>query len=461
MPDLHPLMVTGSTVAGSTETLEVLRAFVAQPGLTVVDGRLVGSWTSREWVPWVTRFFEEGRCQVLVGTRGLLGEGWDARSVTGLVDLTTATTSTAVVQTRGRALRNDPAWPEKVALTWSVVCVTEAHPKGGNDWDRFVRKHDGFYGVDDEGDVVLGVGHVDAAFSPFAPPPVATYDEVNARMLVRSEQRPQLREIWAVGTPYADTLARTVRITSREKPEPMPDRAPVVLHAGEIVVRDGRASPWRPHLVIAVGAVIAVIAFLLNLTPAVVIGLGLVTMLGLQTTVAIDRGRVLADDLKRSPSIEQVAHAVADAMHDAELSPVGAEKVQAVLDEQGEYRCVLGGVDADVSAAFATALDEVVSPMASPRYVLPRWVLTGAVDNVDGLRAALGRLRPDGEVWHSVPTVLATTGTRAQAFARAWDHWVGGGPAIYTGSPEGEGVLMTNRGSDPFAVTTVMRTQWR
>ena len=57
--------------------------------------------------------------------------------------------------------------------------------------------------------------------------------------------------------------------------------------------------------------------------------------------------------------------------------------------------------------------------------------------------------------------MLGTTGQRAQAFARAWDHWVGGGQAVYTGSPEGEGVLVTNRGSDPFAVTTVMRTQWR
>ena len=111
---------------------------------------------------------------MLVGTRGLLGEGWDARSITGLVDLTTATTSTAVVQTRGRALRTDLYWPEKVALTWSVVCVTEDHPKGGNDWDRFVRKHAGFYGVDAEGEVVAGVGHVDADLSPYAPPPVAT-----------------------------------------------------------------------------------------------------------------------------------------------------------------------------------------------------------------------------------------------------------------------------------------------
>ena len=67
-----------------------------------------GRWTSRDWVPWVTRFFEEGHCQVLVGTRGLLGEGWDARSITGLVDLTTATTSTAVVQTRGPGAAHRP-----------------------------------------------------------------------------------------------------------------------------------------------------------------------------------------------------------------------------------------------------------------------------------------------------------------------------------------------------------------
>ena len=103
--------------------------------------------------------------RVLVGTRGLLGEGWDARRVTGLVDLTAVTTTTAVVQTRGRALRTDPSWPEKVALTWSVVCVSDAHPKGGNDWDRLVRKHSGFYGVDERGDVVDGVAHLDPAFS--------------------------------------------------------------------------------------------------------------------------------------------------------------------------------------------------------------------------------------------------------------------------------------------------------
>ena len=268
VPHLHPLMVTGSTVAGDEETLRQLREYVGAPAVEVVDGRLEGSWTSRDWVPWVTRFFEDGHCQVLVGTRGLLGEGWDARAITGLVDLTSATTSTAVVQTRGRALRTDPTWLEKVALTWTVVCVSEDHPKGGNDWDRFVRKHAGFYGVDAEGDVVSGVAHVDAAFSPYAPPPVTDFGEVNARMLLRSEQRALVRDAWAVGTPYDDTLVHTVRITPTGSAAPSADPAPVVLHDRELVVRDGRPQLWRPHPVIAVGVVMAAVAFLLNLTPA-------------------------------------------------------------------------------------------------------------------------------------------------------------------------------------------------
>ena len=463
---LHPLLVTGSIVAGASGTLTALREYIATydpdlgHSLTEVDGVLTGPWDSRRWVPWVTRFFEEGRCRVLVGTRGLLGEGWDAQAITGLVDLTTATTSTAVVQTRGRALRTDPYWPEKVALTWSVVCVSEAHPKGTHDWDRFVRKHDGFFGVDAEGEVVSGVAHVDADLSPYAPPPVADFDAVNARMLARSEQRAAIREAWAVGTPYTDTAVRTVRIRPTHPTETVIVPAPVVLHGDHLRVRDGRLHPWRPHFSVAGGVLVGALAFLLNVTPAAVIGLGLVVMVAIQTFIAIDRGRRLADDLARRPSLEQIAYAVADGLYSAGLTPTGADGVRVEIDPEGERRCSLEGVDAATSSVFATALEEVVSPMGRPRYVLPRWVLSGPIDNYDGIKAALGLLRPDGEVWHSVPTVLGSTRERAAAFAGAWDKWVGGGPPLYTGSPEGEGVLVTHRGSDPFAVTTVLRTRW-
>jgi hypothetical protein len=76
------------------------------------------------------------------------------------------------------------------------------------------------------------------------------------------------------------------------------------------------------------------------------------------------------------------------------------------------------------------------------------------------LWAGFGRLRPDGVVWHAVPSVLGLNAERAAAYAKAWDHWVGGGDPVYTGSPEGQGILAAQQGTDPFAASTVMRRQW-
>ena len=229
----------------------------------------------------MTAYFQDGHCRVLVGTRALLGEGWDAKRITGLADLTAATTITSVVQTRGRALRTDPAWPEKVAVNWSLVCVSDKHPKGGNDWDRLVRKHAGFFGIDAEGQIVDGVAHLDPHFSPFAPPPVADFDATNARALVRSEQRAAIRAQWKVGEPYVDTALYTIRIKERGLPIfgsglGAPE---VVLRADAAELRGIRkhaardkAMTWVTALALATAMVAGVVGAPLVLVGAAVVG---------------------------------------------------------------------------------------------------------------------------------------------------------------------------------------------
>src|SRR5207245_773332 len=77
--------------------------------------------------------------------------------------------------------------------------------------------------------------------------------------------------------------------------------------------------------------------------------------------------------------------------------------------------------------------------------------------------AVAGALTPwrGTEVWHAVPTILATNAKRANAFADAWHRHVSRGRLLYTGSPEGFGILQAVRDDDPFAVTTALRTVWR
>ncbi|GAB2638341.1 DEAD/DEAH box helicase family protein [Nocardioides ginkgobilobae] len=476
------LLVTGSTVAGGVPTLEGLVAHVAttdaglaaslrvSPEPTVPGGavhRLEGPWTSRRWVPHVTRFLEQGGTTVLVGTRGLLGEGWDARSVSGLVDLTSVTTTTAVVQTRGRALRTDPTHPDKVAVNWSVVCVSDRHPQGDRDWLRLVRKHAGFFGVDADGEVVDGVGHIDPAFSPYAAPPDSEVDAVNARMVLRAEDRAGIRERWRVGEPYADRPGRTVRVRPRRAGTvgTLATPVPVAVRLAGLEPRPPvpQATPGGP--VLGGGALLAGVlgpGLDLPVVALVVLTVALVAALLLRRTTLAGRGRALVAAAAVPPSVEQVAGAVADALHDCGLVGAGAAALAVEVDASGEYRCRLAGVPEPESEVFARALDEALGPVLSPRYVVPRHLLLDRPRPTSELvAAARGRLlEPDGTVWHPVPTVLGVRAERAAAYARAFDHWVGGGEALYTGSPEGAGVLAAQRGSDPFDVATVMRRHW-
>jgi superfamily II DNA or RNA helicase len=497
---LGPLMVTGSTVAGHPDTLTALAAHAERldprlVGKLQVDGEgpvatLTGAWSSRHWVAPVTSFFEAGHCQVLVGTRGLLGEGWDARRISGLVDLTTATTLTAVVQTRGRALRTDPTWDEKVAVNWSVVCVSETHPKGGNDWDRLVRKHEGFHGVDDDGDIVDGVGHIDAAFSPYAPPPVAAFDEINARMRARASQRDEIRSRWKVGQPYRDQIAATLRVRSRAELAPVEPATgtvirleltppPLTLNRLGTTIRDANLVPG-PLLGVrdaaaaglaATGVLAGTVAPLIGWYALTGVG-ALAAGVGVFAPAHKARCEYLADWVADQvavaaavPSVGRVAAAVADALCAAGLTAAGSGAVVVELHPGGEHRCRLEGSPADAEL-FAAALDDALAPMGTPRYVMSRYTMTSPLPPTRTLRTrgdalkALRHTRPDTTAWHQVPSVLGANAARAEAFADAWRRWVGDGDLLFTGSAEGAGVLAAQQGSDPFDATTVMRRHW-
>ena len=105
---LRPVLYTGRTVALRREDLADFRAFaphrladrlVAEPYAghrSLVGLTAGGDWTAATWVPLVHDWLASGGTAAVVGTRGLLGEGWDSPSLNVVVDLT-ATGSPAVV----------------------------------------------------------------------------------------------------------------------------------------------------------------------------------------------------------------------------------------------------------------------------------------------------------------------------------------------------------------------------
>ena len=438
---LHPVLVTGRTVAAAPEVASALVDLVRTSDPALADALVLaplddavgaepivavtGPWTSRTWVREVTRLLERGGTQTLIGTRALLGEGWDARGLNSLVDLTTATTISAVVQTRGRALRIDPSWPEKVAITWSVVCIADGHPRGDGDWQRFVRKHTGFYGVDDTGEVVAGVAHVDPRFSPFAPPPASELDLIDADMLAPGraarDRGGALAGRHAVRRPDRAHLARAA------------GRAACAVRSAGIhrVGRDpADLGAWSPRPAQPIGTPP-------RPPPSVALGPrrgerprngGLRARRGRRA--ARDRG--ITRGSRPRPG------------HDR---PVGRVPAAAHRRRRGHLTAVRRGAR------------RAAGPDRSPRYLVARHVVADA-GWADGWRVLLGRLRPDATVWHAVPSVFASHADRARPFAVAWTRWISASPAVYAHSPEGVAALLAARGSDPLGLVTVVRDAW-
>ena len=173
-------------------------------------------WCPRVYVELITELFQQGITRCLVGTRGLLGEGWDANKINVLIDLTCVTTSMTINQLRGRSFRLDPDVPEKLANNWDVVCIAPEFKKGLDDYHRFRKKHKHLFGVTDDGCIEKGVGHVHAAFTEIEPEGVEkNMVELNQDMLERVGQRSHFRSLWKIGEPYHPEPIQTVEKSGR------------------------------------------------------------------------------------------------------------------------------------------------------------------------------------------------------------------------------------------------------
>ena len=233
---LEPILVTGSTILIDDEIedefLNASRSWLSERNLRVeltskpvLEFRqIIGKgrdWSPRVYIEMITALFQQGLTKCLVGTRGLLGEGWDANRINVLVDLTTVTTSMNINQLRGRSFRLDPQWEEKIANNWDVVCIAPEFQKGFDDYQRFMRKHKNLYGVTDDGAIEKGVGHVHPAFTELKPEGLEGNTNVlNAEMLQRCSRRTLARELWKIGSPYQSVAVSAVEFKNVSSGKP-------------------------------------------------------------------------------------------------------------------------------------------------------------------------------------------------------------------------------------------------
>lgn len=487
-PDgINPIMVTGRTVWIDADhgpaLLEALNEILERRGSAVrceavptPDPRILeirassGTWGAATYVAAITEAFERGIIRCLVGTRGLFAEGWDALTLNTLVDLTSITTSTTTQQLRGRSGRLDPAWPDKVAHDWDVICVAQDYARGDMDFRRFEARHASIYGVVSPapnlpkelvGAIERGIMHVDAGLQlHLLDPGIGTGEpgtifnvkraEITERSLKAIGRRKETYERWNIGAEYDNFRFTGTRLSLRNARY---RTAYTVTDTLKAMLAAFRMSLFVA-LALAVGGVVQSSRVAAGAPWWVILGaLGLALVLALaangRQAVKVFRAAVLGQP--KDDIVLDVGRAVAKGLKDAGLiSPhMQAEYVRAVSITGHEYEVILDYASEADGAVFAQAMADVFGPVRSPRYLILRDTAELPDVWLRPLWAFLRRTvrkRLDIEpAYHPVPHVLGARKEYALAFAAAWSRYVGGHQLVFTGNLEGWRVLQRAR----------------
>lgn len=421
---LDPVLVTGSVFWVDDDLWPRVEReipelpWVKRTGHHEVD---VTGWSTAERVALATRFLDRGLTRCLVGTRHLLGEGWDCPAVNVVIDLTGITTSVTVNQVRGRALRPHPPDPSKVASLWDVVALAPGVPDGDRMLDELVSRHKHTFGVDAEGAIRSGAGRIDLAFEGGLTAVLADLEPLRERVRARAGDWALTARRWAVGRDYRDARVwRTVGVggalgASKAKGSPPLDPQPSgPASIPKVVVEAEARLRWAAGAGVSAGAILGSVGAALLLAwgaGGLISVAGGLVLLGLGGAVG-----VVVGFLQRASLLASVNRrvAVVTALHEA-LRALFPQL--GVLHQEQDASWAAG--DPAASHRFARALAELVGPIRAPRYLL---------------------VESDGTTW-PIPEELGARRDLAEVFVRAWCARVGSATAVYVRNPEGRARL--------------------
>lgn len=148
----------------------------------------------------VSELFEEGYMQVLIGTKSLLGEGWDSPCVNTLILASFVGSFMLSNQMRGRAIRTFIKDSQKTSHIWHLVCVDpqKANTLGGlassEDFQTLQRRMEHFLGLHYQENVIEnGIERITAIHYPLNKHNIKL---TNKAMLKLSKNRTLLKQRW-------------------------------------------------------------------------------------------------------------------------------------------------------------------------------------------------------------------------------------------------------------------------
>ena len=370
----------------------------------------------------VTELFQRGSIQVLVGTKSLLGEGWDAPCVNSLILGSFVGSFMLSNQMRGRAIRVWSGHPEKTSNIWHLVAIkpytknlflrekeNEEEVDKDNSYQDLLnlsRRMEHFLGLSYKEDTIeTGLDRLDFPKPPFKKSKIKAY---NQKIKELSKDRTSLRKKWQEALVVADKLEIVNEVATDRKQIPL------------LTLVDAEKWVRYSFLLIAVN-------LLLYLFKTNGIRLAWLTTISLVLlTIALVRYFFYKSPYVR---LRQVGEDIRNAM--LKMGHLSDDQSRVQVEEDKDSYCIFaylkGGSMRD-KELFSQTLGEFFAPVDNQRYLL------------------VAKKAPAGQSkYFVVPSLFEKRKEEAQLFLDAIAPQLGDYQLVYTRNEAGRKVLLEAR----------------
>ena len=369
------------------------------------------SGSNKNKVSIITRLFGDGYINVLLGTKSLLGEGWDSPNINSLILASFVGSFMLSNQMRGRAIRIDKKKPDKISNIWHLVTVdptADTKDKlAGEDFATLERRFACFQAPAYNSDVIeSGIDRLDVIKPPYTAEGV---DRINQEMLVRANDRSAVAARWQ-NTVKGKAHSEVVDVSE----------VPVEVYPAKVVFKN------RLHaIMLGIGLALAVLMVFLGGFFGKIIGLAVGVVLAV---LLIKKLLYISNNGSPEKSVASLVRAIHRTL--VELGEIESGRVKVSLNAKtNTVSCSLEGASAREKSVFARAIGEMLSPIDDPRYIM----------------VSKGKLGYDWSRSYACPAVIGKNKETAEILTASLKGKSGSFDLVFTRSEQGRKALFYAR----------------
>jgi len=435
-------VLTGSLVIIPTSAKEHLERLIPNSRISYdVIGQLSQedylkvsvSGSHHDLVTALTQLFQEGHIQVIIGTKSLLGEGWDAPCVNSLILASFVGSFMLSNQMRGRAIRVWPDNPNKTSNIWHLVSINLSPRRWFDfqdeeekydetlelqlyalspDLDLLDRRMTQFLGLHyQEPTIESGIDRLDLNQITFSRKGL---EKLNQNAITLSQKRQELKDRWQQALPLYEEMEVVNQVEVDKQFLPL------------VYLND-----WMKAFLIS--QALAATFFIIDLGRYLIVGKpfdqSLPIFLLVLLVLAIFWGRYF---IYKSPykRLEIFGKAIHQALLDSGQIETKESAPRVVKDsKQAIYNAIyLKGASMREKEIFAQTMTEFFAPIENQRYILK----------------ACHKVKDQTEFF-AVPSMFEKRKADAESFLRHIQKSLGKYDLIYTRSIQGRPILLEAR----------------